>query len=71
MVSLNDQNMFKYRPAPWLFLLGVLAWTWSFLGIAALIRGELFAFPKVILYALGGVWPVILPGVLRTSLLVF
>ena len=47
-----------------MFLFGVLAWTWSLLGIAALIRGELFAFPKVILYALGGVGLVIVPGLL-------
>jgi uncharacterized protein len=64
MATVNKNHSFKYRPAPWLFLFGVLAWTWSLLGIAALIRGDLFAFPNVILYALGGLGPVIVPGML-------
>lgn len=64
MVFVNEKNKRKHRPAPWLFLFGVLAYTWSLLGIAALMRGELFAFPKVMLYALGGLGPIIVPGLL-------
>lgn len=52
------------QPAPWLFLFGVLAWTWTFMAITAVMDGELFSFPKIILYGLGGVGPAILPGVL-------
>jgi uncharacterized protein len=54
----------QHRPAPWLFLFGTLAWTWSFLGLTALLGGGLYGFPNVILAALGGLGPLILPGIL-------
>ncbi|MFU8827591.1 MAG: hypothetical protein ACNA70_08900, partial [Brevefilum sp.] len=53
-------------PAPWLYLFGVLAWTWFFLGLAALNGKPLFAFPNLILAALGGLGPLIVAGILIT-----
>jgi membrane protease YdiL (CAAX protease family) len=55
------------QPAPWLYLFGVLAWTWSFLGLAALLGGGLFTFPNVLLAALGGLGPLIVAGILIAS----
>ncbi|MGC9522156.1 MAG: CPBP family intramembrane glutamic endopeptidase [Anaerolineae bacterium] len=52
------------RPAPWLYLFGAIAWTWAFLGLAALAGQALFEFPTVILYALGGFGPSIVAGLL-------
>lgn len=61
---MKNRNTEKRTPAPWLFLFGVLVWTWSFLGIAVLVGGALFSFPNIILAALGGLGPVIVPGIL-------
>jgi membrane protease YdiL (CAAX protease family) len=54
----------KHQPAPWLYLFGVLAWTWSFLGLAALLGGGLYTFPNVVLAVLGGLGPMIVAGIL-------
>jgi uncharacterized protein len=54
----------QHRPAPWLYLFGALTWTWSFLGAAALLGGGLYTFPNVVLAALGGLGPLIVPGIL-------
>ena len=51
-------------PAPWLYLFGVLAWTWTWLGIAASTGRPVFSFPTVLLLLGGGAGPVIVPVVL-------
>ena len=52
------------RPAPWLYLFGVIVWTWAFLGIAAMTGQSLLAFPTVILSILGGLGPIIVSATL-------
>ncbi|MBN1541409.1 CPBP family intramembrane metalloprotease [candidate division KSB1 bacterium] len=56
----------KNQPAPWLYLFGVIVWSWFFLGLAALSGGPLFRFPTVIPALLGLLGPLILPAVLIT-----
>ena len=52
------------QPAPWAYLFGVLAWTWTFHGLAALTGQPLFQFPTAILALLGGFGPSIVAGIL-------
>jgi uncharacterized protein len=52
------------QPAPWLYLFGVIAWTWAFLGMAALSGQSLLEFPTLLLYAAGGLGPMIVAGIL-------
>jgi len=52
------------RPAPWLYLFGVLAWTWTFHGIIALTGQNLFDFPAVLLALLGALGPSGVAGIL-------
>jgi membrane protease YdiL (CAAX protease family) len=52
------------RPAPWLYLFGVIAWTWTLHGIVALIGQPMFEFPAVILALLGALGPSIVAGFL-------
>ncbi len=52
------------QPAPWLYLFGVLAWTWTFHGIVALTGQPLMAFPAVVLAVLGAVGPSAVAGLL-------
>lgn len=52
------------RPAPWLYLLGVLAWTWTFHGAAALVGRPLDEFPTPLLFLLGGAGPLAVPAIL-------
>jgi hypothetical protein len=44
-------------PAPWLHLFGVLAWTWTLLGVVAFAGWPLFSFSAVLLAVLGGIVP--------------
>ena len=46
-------------PAPGLYLFGVLAWTWSWIGIAASTGRPLFTFPTVALFLIGGLGPLV------------
>ena len=48
----------RNAPAPWLYLFGVIAWTWCWLGAAALTGRPLFGFPVVLLAVIGGLGPV-------------
>lgn len=52
------------QPAPWLYLFGVLAWTWTFHGVVVLTGQRLFDFPAVILALLGALGPSIVAGFL-------
>ena len=52
------------RPAPWLYLFGVLAWTWTFHGIVVLTGQGLFEFPAVVLALLGALGPSAVAGIL-------
>ncbi len=61
---MQKNTLRKNQPAPWLFLFGVLAWTWLFLGLVALTGQPLFSFPFVILALLGGLGPVFVPALL-------
>jgi len=54
-------------PAPWLHLFGVIGWTWSFLGLAAVSGRALLGFPAVVLYVLGGMGPVVVPVALLAA----
>ena len=57
-----ESDIARNRPAPWLFLFGVLGWTWTFHGIVALTGQRLFDFPAVILALLGALGPSIVAG---------
>ena len=52
------------RPAPWLYLFGVLSWTWILHGIVALTGQQLFQFPAVLLALLGALGPSTVAGIL-------
>ncbi|MGD2103945.1 MAG: CPBP family intramembrane metalloprotease [Anaerolineae bacterium] len=52
------------QPAPWLYLFGVLTWTWTFHGIVVLSGQRLFEFPALILALLGALGPSIVAGFL-------
>jgi membrane protease YdiL (CAAX protease family) len=60
----DRQRAEQSGPAPWLYLFGVLAWTWTFHGIVALTGQSLFQFPTVILALLGALGPSIVAGLL-------
>ncbi len=64
---MKDQIRKINRPSPWLYLFGVLIWTWSFLGLAAVLGGGLYSFPNVILAVLGGLGPAIVAGLLISA----
>jgi len=51
-------------PAPWLYLFGVLAWTWSWLGIAASSGRPIFSLPTAVLLLIGGLGPLVVPAIL-------
>jgi hypothetical protein len=55
------------RPAPWLYLFGVLVWTWTFHGPAALTGQRLTQFPTVILAVVGALGPGVVAGLLVAS----
>jgi uncharacterized protein len=52
------------QPAPWLYLFGVIAWTWTCWGLAALTNQGLLEFPTLLLYASGGFGPIIVAVIL-------
>jgi uncharacterized protein len=62
-MSIGKRNQ-AGQPAPWLYLFGVIAWTWTFLGMAALTGQDLLEFPTLLLYAAGGLGPMIVAGML-------
>ncbi len=47
------------KPAPWLFLIGTLLWTWGFLFLTILTPQHYLQFPTVLLTLLGGLGPLI------------
>lgn len=49
------------RPAPWLYLFGVIAWTWTFVGAAAFSGRSWLEFPAVILSLVGLAGPIVVP----------
>ena len=61
---METQPESRGQPAPWLYLFGVLAWTWILHGIVALTGQQLFEFPAVILALLGALGPTIVAGLL-------
>lgn len=52
------------QPAPWLYLFGVIAWTWSLHGVVAVTGQGLLEFPAVILAVLGALGPSVVAGFL-------
>ncbi len=52
------------QPAPWLYLFGVIAWTWTLHGIVVLTGKPMLEFPVVILALLGALGPSIVAGFL-------
>jgi len=52
------------RPAPWLFLIGTIAWTWCFLFLTLLTGQGYLQFPTVILTLIGGLGPLLVPTLL-------
>ncbi len=52
-----DKRAEKHQPAPWLFLFGVLAWTWTCYGLVAFSGQSMQEFPAILLSALGGFGP--------------
>jgi membrane protease YdiL (CAAX protease family) len=54
--------MRRGRPAPWACLVGTVAWTWTFLGAAALTGRPWLAFPTVLLTLAGFLGPVAVPS---------
>jgi len=61
---MKKHDQIKKQPAPWLYLFGVLLWTWSLWGLAVVLGGSFFTFPNVVLFALGGLGPMIVAGLL-------
>jgi membrane protease YdiL (CAAX protease family) len=59
-----DKGFQARQPAPWLYLFGVIAWTWAFWGMAAFTGQGLLEFPTLLLYAAGGLGPMIVAGIL-------
>ena len=57
----------KSRPAPWLYLFGVLAWTWIGLAPAVFSTRGLLEFPVVIFSIIGLLGPIIVPALLIAS----
>ncbi|MEF8832353.1 MAG: type II CAAX endopeptidase family protein [Candidatus Thermoplasmatota archaeon] len=57
-------NEEKNRSRPWIFLIGTIIWTWGFYSIIFITGGELFAFPNVLFYALGGIGPLAISSIL-------
>jgi membrane protease YdiL (CAAX protease family) len=57
----------RNQPAPWLYLFGVIAWTWTFLGIAATTGQGLFEFPTAVLSLLGLLGPLTIAALLIAS----
>ncbi len=51
-------------PAPGLFLFGAIAWTWTFIGLAALSGRPWLSFPTVLLMVVGGLGPIIVAAIL-------
>lgn len=51
-------------PAPWLFLFGVLGWTWVGLAPAMVSGRGWLEFPMVILSAIGLLGPLVVPAIL-------
>jgi membrane protease YdiL (CAAX protease family) len=49
------------EPAPWIGLLGTIAWTWAFWWPAALLGRDWLEFPIPILYVLGALGPLVVP----------
>jgi len=47
-------------PAPWLYLVATLLWTWSFLGLANLTGQHYLQFPTALLGLAGGFGPLII-----------
>ncbi|TVQ09257.1 MAG: CPBP family intramembrane metalloprotease [Leptolyngbya sp. DLM2.Bin27] len=54
----------RNQPAPWLYLFGVIAWTWTFLGIAATTGQGLLEFRTATLSFLGLLGPLIVAALL-------
>lgn len=57
-------DAWRGRPAPWLYLVGVLVWTWTLHGIVALTGQTMLDFPAMILTLVGALGPSIVAGFL-------
>jgi uncharacterized protein len=55
------------RPAPWLCLIGILAWSWAFYGAAIMSGRPWLEFPASFLVAVGGLGPIIIPALLIST----
>lgn len=56
------QSPRRGQPAPWLYLLAVIAWTWTFHGLIVLSGQRLFDFPAVLLGLAGALGPSVVAG---------
>jgi len=54
----------RRRPAPWLYLFGVLGWTWGLVGGVAVAGLDPFSLPATLPMVLGLLGPLIVPAVL-------
>lgn len=61
---MSTNGRVRNQPAPWLYLWGVLAWTWCFWGAAALTRQFWLEFPTLLLAIAGGLGPIVVPALL-------
>ncbi len=60
----SEKNRSGESGRPWIFLLGTIIWTWILYSIPIITGGNLFRFFYVLLYALGGLGPLIVSAVL-------
>ena len=51
-------------PAPWLFLFGVVGWTWVWLVPAVVSARDWLEFPMIVFSALGLLGPLVVPAIL-------
>ncbi len=49
--------MEKGKPAPWVFLIGILIWTWTFFTLTLFTGQSYLQFPTVLLSLTGGFGP--------------
>jgi len=53
----GDIILEKNKPSPWIFLIGTIIWTWTFLALTFLTSQTYLQFPTVLLSLTGGLGP--------------